>query len=989
MAAQAYTVTASNSAGNATVSLSITVNAAVTAPTTPVVSAPANVTANATGLTASVPTQPGSTYAWSVTGGTITAGQNANQVTFTAGASGTVQLACVVTNAAGSTSQAGTAACVIVASPMISSFGAVPDTITTGSSSILTCSFSGGMGTINQGIGTASSGGSYTVKPSTTTSYTLTVTNAIGTSVAKTVTVTLVPVPVITGFTAGPGSIDAGSVSILSYSFTGGTGSINQGVGSVFTGGTTNVAPMATTIFTLTVTNPAGSWVTMSATVTVVPLPVISGFSSSPSPLPIGTSATLTPTFSNGAGSIDHGIGTVGNGEVKSTGNLTSPVTYTLTVTNANGTSVTATAPITISQGVFTPTNTPPFGPDALVKLPDGRILAMGGGSSAGSLYDSNVGTWASTTGTMPMPRSSCTATLLPNGKVLVAGGASVGASAVSTTELFDPATGAFTDGGSMTVGREWHSATLLSNGRVLIAGGAFTPGTSGLLATAEIYDPVLKTFTATGSLTTPRTNHNATLLSNGQVLITGDGGGELYDPTSGTFTATKGNMVNYRSTCTATLLSNGRVLIAGGSGSTAELFDPSTGTFSATGSMAITRKSPTATLLPDGMVLLAGGSSTLAPGELYNPAVGVFAPTTGTMNSVMVNGQAVALPNGWVLLFESSYASMTSELFNPQYPAPGVFASVPLTSPLVGPLTVLSNGLVLAAGTGLFDPASNTVTNIPGPANGVNSSVALRNGLVLVAGGSGAALFNPATSTYTATGSMITPRSSYSTTLLPDGRVLFAGGTGASGPLASAELFDPATGTFTATGSMNAARYSHSATLLPNGLVLIAGGTGPSYTELASAELYNPSSGTFGTTGSMVIARGAPTAVLLPNGLVMVLGYWKPSSLPPFPMVAELYSPTNGAFTATAVPDTLEGCTGTVLPSGSVLLAGGRNWLFKDGTAAATLYNPFTGATQSTGSMKYPRYPWGTGAVLMPNGFVLVDGGQGLDITSNLEVYR
>jgi hypothetical protein len=132
---------------------------------------------------------------------------------------------------------------------------------------------------------------------------------------------------------------------------------------------------------------------------------------------------------------------------------------------------------------------------------------------------------------------------------------------------------GVFVPTGSMTVARTVHTATLLGNGKVLIAGGGCA---NGILATAELYDPATGTFAVTGSMTVPRTNHTATLLPNGQVLIAGGenvtvgapavpfASAELYDPATGTFTAT-GTMTVPRVSFTTTLLPNGKVLIEGG----------------------------------------------------------------------------------------------------------------------------------------------------------------------------------------------------------------------------------------------------------------------------------------------------------------------------------------------------------------------------------------------------------------------------------------
>jgi len=158
---------------------------------------------------------------------------------------------------------------------------------------------------------------------------------------------------------------------------------------------------------------------------------------------------------------------------------------------------------------------------------------------------------------------------LLPNGKVLVAGGYTDAIGSLSSAELYDPASGTWMTTGSLTAPRNFYTATLLPNGKVLVAGGYNE--ISGALWSAEFYDPASGTWAATGSLATARGNHTATLLADSKVLVAGGGdngsylaSAELYDPASGTWMTT-GSLATVRSYHTATLLPNGKALVAGG----------------------------------------------------------------------------------------------------------------------------------------------------------------------------------------------------------------------------------------------------------------------------------------------------------------------------------------------------------------------------------------------------------------------------------------
>ena len=326
-------------------------------------------------------------------------------------------------------------------------------------------------------------------------------------------------------------------------------------------------------------------------------------------------------------------------------------------------------------------------------------------------------------TGDMGTERAGHTATLLQNGKVLIAGGYN-NTEVLATAELFDPATGTFAPTGVMTTTRFSHTATLLANGQVLIAGGSPNLGDlSGAdnpddLSTAELFDPATGTFTATGAMSNRRTEHTATLLANGKVLVAGGTVGnaaELFDPATGSFTATGDLIVGGRWGCTATLLHDGTVLIAGGRDdedvwdafplNDAELFNPATGTFTATGAMTQFRYAHVAALLNSGQVLLTGGfnGNPVQDTELYDPTTRSFS-RTGSMGTARAEHTATLLNDGTVLVAGGF-----------SYYAPGSFSSAEV-----------------------FDPSTNQFTPT-GPmraARFLHTATRLNDGSVLVTGG-------------------------------------------------------------------------------------------------------------------------------------------------------------------------------------------------------------------------------------------------------------
>ncbi len=245
-------------------------------------------------------------------------------------------------------------------------------------------------------------------------------------------------------------------------------------------------------------------------------------------------------------------------------------------------------------------------------------------------------------TGSMNVPRVSHTATLLPNGQVLVAGGdnSTIGGSPLASAELYNPATGKWTFTGSMTMPREGHQAVLLQNGQVLVAGGS---NASGTLASAELYNPATGTWAATGSMTAARSGFSLTVLQNGQVLAWQGSSADLYNPATGTWSATGGPTSSVGGANSA-LLPNGDVLAIGLSLNTpSELYNPSTGAWSTTGSTGTTMLNPITPEFSNGEVLATGsfasGVASDSSSSLYDPSTGQFTLEAGPCSCRAFNG--------------------------------------------------------------------------------------------------------------------------------------------------------------------------------------------------------------------------------------------------------------------------------------------------------------------------------------------------------------
>jgi N-acetylneuraminic acid mutarotase len=505
------------------------------------------------------------------------------------------------------------------------------------------------------------------------------------------------------------------------------------------------------------------------------------------------TSLMQKPRFSHGASLLADGTVLITGGSSTAATFVTAEI-FNLSTGPAAATTTLTANPLAVGRQQHSST-----------VLGDGRVLLVGGSAASGTyphltaeIYDPANGTFTAT-GSMQNGRFQHGVALLPDGRVMVAGGSAPTITSTNSVEVFDPSLGTWSFVGGQVIGRSQHTTTVLADGRVLVVGGQGAGqgalSTLSYLKSAQIYDPATSVWSSTGSLTTGRYDHTATLLSDGRVLVTG------------------GNAPG--------------TTAAGGTTNSAEIWDPSTGQWTVVASMtgnALGRRSHVATLLPNGNVLVTGGQDSatprnyLASAEIYDPGANSWSAPTGTqpaMSSSRFFHTATLVGGKVVIIGGKTTASSVTSSVDSYDPATQSFTALTDIGG-AGPTprgshtaTLLANGKIFVAGgqiaggisgvtgtntTELYDPStgmSDAMTPTMSIVRVGHTAVLVAGGKVLLTGGGSAAsdLYDATARTITTTGNLIVSSSNAAAVLLGDGSVMVTGGASAD---ANTELYVP-----------------------------------------------------------------------------------------------------------------------------------------------------------------------------------------------------
>ncbi|WP_413582326.1 Kelch repeat-containing protein [Bdellovibrio sp. HCB288] len=606
---------------------------------------------------------------------------------------------------------------------------------------------------------------------------------------------------------------------------------------------------------------------------------------------------------------------------------------------------------------------------------------------------------------------------LLPNGKVLVAGGLSQTSSTntpLDSTEIFDPATGLWSAGPALPSPRLFSQATVLTDGRVLVAGGL--DGAFAKTATTAIYNPASNSWSTGPSIAIPRVGHSSHLLPNGKVIIIGGAAHpttsaptektEIFDPATNQWTYGP-DLPTAVSEFSSVTLSDNTILILGGlttaaatSITTVQAYNPSTNSFTTKAPMTLGRYQAAAAVLPSGNVLLTGGwastGSMTATTEIYNVTANTWSAGPSLSANRRAHG-AISLPSGKILVTSGvtnltfpSIPAKTSEIYDQ---ATNSWSMDPIAIEAghsLGTLLKLPDGKILIAGGG--DPdytGAVTETYIEGQLSGIawigstpllggrvgNTTTLMKNGKILFTGGQllaeaaalteTTAIYDPVTNTMTAGPNMAHDRTYHSATLLPSGKVFIAGGMSLSvGISSTGEIYDPVMNTLTPV-TLPVDRYFHTSLVLPNGKLLITGGLDGGGNTLLQNDVYDPDTGTWSTLTPRSTPAALDTAFTISETEIIFIGPFGVSKYDiPAATWSTLASPSFARMNGVVVK----------LPSGKILVTGGTDMSTNSALAVSEIYNPADDTWSLAASLDKPMT--NLSGLLLPSGKVAVIGG-------------
>ncbi|WP_413585031.1 kelch repeat-containing protein [Bdellovibrio sp. HCB274] len=605
--------------------------------------------------------------------------------------------------------------------------------------------------------------------------------------------------------------------------------------------------------------------------------------------------------------------------------------------------------------------------------LQNGKILVAGGLSQNAStatpldsteIFDPATGLWTAGP-TLPAKRLWAQAVRLNDGKVLIAGGLDGSYNKTATTMIYNPTSNSWAMGPSLTVARVGNSIHLLPDGKVIVMGGFPDPAGSPPTHKTEIFDPATNAWTAGPDMPTPVAEYPYVTLPDQKILIVGGANSaaassvtnvQTYDPATNSFAAMAPiNTGRYQAT--ATLLPTGNVLVTGGLNSgnilaTTEIYNVSGNSWSAGPSLGTARRAHSAIALPSGKILVTGGVAVTgspligaASNEIYDSGTNTWFTDPVSNDHVHSLATLVKLANGKIIIaagVDPNYSSAFTESYiEDQNSGVAWTGNTGLLGGRVGNTTTLmKNGKILFTGGQLLAEAASLTTST--------------------------SVYDSTTNTFTAGPNMVDDRVYHTATLLPSGKVFIAGGMSFSvgGASSTGQIYDPDLNSLT-TVALPVGRYFHTALVMPDGKLLLTGGIDSTGNPSLQNDVYDPDTGTWSTLAPRTAPSAIDTAFTISDTEIIFIGAFGGSKYDiSTDTWSTLASPSFGRMQAVVAK----------LPSGKIFVTGGTDGGTGNALAASEIYDPTTDTWSTAASLDMTLVSFSH--QLRPDGKVVVIGG-------------